>query len=310
MTPPPASQAFPLTRRTFRVLRWVALVIVLFGPIAEAAWAVHASTQMRVSSPEVFPTSQPPSSSGEALDATQLVGEYLTQRNPAVDALLPEGRGGTHFFEDLGPKYDGLAFPGAAAIAVSASAAGRNWPEAIELHERAHLMDAFLPHDVARLMSRMAPAAPDEYAATNSGEHFGEMAASAWEIVAPPGMFCVDGTPTKRLEDAETRVPGTSGFVLRYLSLLPARLKEDGDADLRATAERLSAPFRDEWTTLWRSVDARRRSDGTFEPWALPTIRTYLESRRAQAGASNQLIDRFVGVALLPSVIIVRAAGG
>ena len=166
MTPAAASSAFPPSRRIIRGLRWAALVGSVFGPIAEAAWAVHASMQMFVSSREVFPSSQAPSSPGEARHAIQRVSEYLASRNPAIDVLLPEGRGGTHFFEDLGPTADGLALTGAAAIAVSASVIDRAWPETVELHERAHLVDAFLPHEVAAVMSRIPPAAADEYAAT------------------------------------------------------------------------------------------------------------------------------------------------
>ena len=100
-------------------------------------------------------------------------------------------------------------------------------------------------------MSRIPPAAADQYAATDDGEHFGEMAAKAWEIIAPPAMFCVDGTAAQRLEDAETRVPGTSGFVLRYLNLLPARLQdEEGVFQRTAEAGRRTAPPLIELRTL------------------------------------------------------------
>jgi len=150
-----------MTRRTLRILRWIALPIILFGPIVRAAWDIRADARVDVGSREV---------------SNARVAEYQQARSPFVDTLLPEGRGGTRFYEDLHGNA-GMAFPGAAAIGLSASAALGGWPEAVELHERAHLVGAFLPNDVARLMARLPAPAPDEYAATNSGEHFAEMAA-------------------------------------------------------------------------------------------------------------------------------------
>jgi hypothetical protein len=299
------------TLRVRRIIRVVGLIVIVFGPIADGAWAVHSGGRILVASPEVPVAAPATRVHGDEDTSTpaRRVHAYVAQRDAAIDLLLPEGRGGTHFFEDLGPTADGLAFPGAAAIAVSASVVDRDWPEAVELHERAHLLDAFLPEDVARVMARMAPAAHDEYAATNRGEHFGEMAAKAWQIVSPPKTICIDGALAARLEADEARVPGTSGFVLRYLDLLPARFVED-TAELRTTAERLSAPARNEWAALWRGVDARRRPDGTFEPWSHLTIRAYLEARRAGFRTSDHWIDRIASLALLPSLTLVRAAGG
>jgi len=127
--------------------------------------------------------------------------------------------------------------------------------------------------------------------------------------VSPAANFCVDGLLTDRLETAESRVPGTAGFVARYLRIVPAPA-EGQDAELRAMAERLSAGQRDEWAAIWRGVDAHRRPDGTFTPWAYRTVREYLELRRAESQTSNRWMDRITGALLLPSLVIVRVAGG
>ena len=95
-----------------------------------------------------------------------------------------------------------------AAIALAVTVDEDAWPETVELHERAHLVHAALPNQVGRLMARMPAAAPSEYAATNPGEHFAEMAAKAWEIVEPPDEFCLGGTPAGRLRQAEVRPAG------------------------------------------------------------------------------------------------------
>jgi len=149
----------PRIRRVSRILRWIALVWILAGPIVVAAVAVHGG--------------RPPIAlvTKELTASDERVASYLRDRSPLVDRLLPDGRGGTRFYEDLGGPA-GLAFGSAAAIGLAVSVNRGSWIESIELHERAHLVDAFLLAEVAALMARLPPPAPDETAAENRGQHF------------------------------------------------------------------------------------------------------------------------------------------
>jgi hypothetical protein len=284
----------PPIRRVTRVLRAIALLILVVGPIGVAAFEVHGGGALVGVPPHPLAT------------ADERVANYLRDRSPQVDRLLPDGRGGTRFYEHLnGPV--GQAFPGAAAIGLSASAPTDIWPESTELHERAHLVDAFLPVEVAALMARLPRAAQGEIAAEDRGQHFAEMAAKAWEVVSPPTGVCLDDTPAERLEDVETRVPGTAGFVARFLRTMPPPEGDHAGA-LRAIADRLSAPQTHEWIAIWRGLDARRRADGTFEPWGHRTIRENLSARRVALWSSDRWIDRVTAVAILPSLAIVSVA--
>jgi hypothetical protein len=272
-------------------VRLTALVVILFGPIAGGCWQVHVGVAIGV---------------GQG-DRHEVAGRmYLADRSPVVDRLLPPGAGGTHFFNTLGTDA-GLAFPDSASIALVADDAASPWPESVELHERAHLVDANLPREVGALMSHLPAPNPDEYAATNRGEHFAEMAAKAWEIVEPPDNVCVDGTPADRLRDAEQRVPGTSGFVEWYLRHLPADV--EGRHDLAALAANLRAPFAPQWDALWQAIDARREPGGGFTPWSPRTVRQFLEAQRAEAMASGRWIDRVTSAALVPSLLVLSAVG-
>ena len=55
-----------------------------------------------------------------------------------------------------------MAFPDSAAIALVADDASSLWSESVELHERAHLVEAFLPREVEELTSRLPAPNPDE----------------------------------------------------------------------------------------------------------------------------------------------------
>jgi hypothetical protein len=277
--------------RILRRARRVAVLVVIFGPIALGAWHVHVTSRRDPARLDPAPPH---------------AADYLSRRSPAVDRLLPEGRGGTYFYEDLG-GVAGRANLIAASISLSTSDGDDAWPEAVELHERAHLVHAFLPTEAAAIMARLPPPADDEYAATNRREHFAEMAAKAWAVVAPPDGFCLGLTPAAHLTEVEARVPGTAGFVLRYLQQMP--LPPEGGGDLVATAERLSAPQRGEWDALWRHVEARRRPDGTFEPWAFATIREYIDAKRAEMATSGGWMEKMAAVALLPSLLILTLVG-
>ncbi len=272
------------------MLRLTALIMILFGPIAAGYWHIHFAGVG--------------GGQGDGRDVGAQT--YLAHRSPVVDRLLPAGAGGTHFVGSLG-KWAGMAFPDSAAIALVADDATSPWPESVELHERAHLVDAALPREVAELMSRLPAPNPDEYAATSRDEHFAEMAARAWEIVQPPDDVCLDATPANRLRDAEQRVPGMSRFVEWYLQHLPA--DSERRDDLAVLAAKLRAPLAPQWDALWQAVDARREPGGGFTAWGPRTIRQSLEARRADAMASGRWIDRVSGALLVPSLLVLSAVG-
>jgi len=113
--------------------RWtVALGVILFGPIALAAWDLR----------RVDRVAGTPAPAEEA--------RYLSRRSPVIDQLLPGGAGGVRFTKDLEGNA-GMAFTRIAAIGLAASVADDPWAGSTELHERAHLVDAFVPELVARL---------------------------------------------------------------------------------------------------------------------------------------------------------------
>ncbi len=305
----PIVRLFPFSHRTRLVVWATTTVLIVFGPIAQAAWDLRsARRQGGLGYPEVRMTdASAPPPSPEVAEAAEWVARYRARRNPVVERLLPEGIGGTRFFQRL-DGYAGMAFSDVAAIGLATTVESDLWPETVELHERAHLLHAFLPQEVARLMARMPAAAPGEYAATNPGEHFAEMAAKAWEVVAPPGDFCIDGTPADWLSAAEIRVPGTAGFAAWYLRQ-PALRSGEGCEELPPLAARLSEPQRAEWEALWQALEARRLPGGTFRPWSYPTVRDYLEARRWEARSSGRWIGRVENVLLAPSLAVLTLAG-
>lgn len=281
-------------------LRLTAIAVIVFGPIAAAARAVHAPERVRLGYVEVDPST----ASGRAAHG---VKEYLAGRDPAVDRLLPNGVGGTRFFEDLDGNL-GMAFVHVPAVGISATVGGAGWPEATELHERAHLLYAFLPEEVSHLMARVPAAGPGEYAAKNGNEHLAEMAAAAWEVVAPPELLCVEGTPVERLRDWEIRVPGTAGFVAWYLRNL-RRGDVESYGEVSRTAAVLAAPYQAESDAVWKAIEDRRLPSGEFQPWGHHTVRDYLEAWRAEAHASEHWFDRIGGYLLAPSLMALSIAG-
>jgi hypothetical protein len=298
---------FPFSPRTRFIVWSVSLTIILFGPIVQAAIDLH---RVRGAATFGFREVQPAKSQGEApagaAGAASRAANYLARRNPIVDRLLPEGEGGTRFFEQLG-EYAGLAAARNAAIALTVTNDYEPWPETVELHERAHLLDAFQFHEVENLMARLPHAESTEYAAKNRAEHFGEMAAKAWEIVSPPDGICVDGTPVDVLRKVEVRVPGTAGFVAWYLRQ-PSLGVEEGRDELSALAAELSAPQRAEWDALWQALESHRRPDGTFEKWRYSSVRAYLEVQQSVARSVGGWFGRGQAILLVPSLAIARLA--
>jgi hypothetical protein len=257
--------------------------------------------------PEVQARTWPFSTSPGGRHASAETERYFAERNAVIDRLLPEGAGGTRFFEHLGGA-SGRAATDAAAIALSVAVCSEPWPESVELHERAHLLEAFLPGETANLMTRLATPVAGEYAATNRAEHFAEMAARAWQVLVPPVGMCVDGTPGQQLRDIETRVPGTAGFVAWYMQQSPLGGGE-GRGELMADAAELSAPQRAEWNALWKALDGRRRTNGTFTPWRHDNIRHYLEARQVQLRSTGGWIDCVAAALLVPSLTLLRLSG-
>jgi hypothetical protein len=175
----------------------------------------------------------------------------------------------------------------------------------VELHERAHLLDAFSGGAVARLMAQVPPAPGPGVAADGPDQHFAEMASEAWQLVTEPANVCVEGTPLERLQSAEARAPGTAGFVLRFLEH-PVLAASPGAEALRSTALPMVASTADAWAEVWRVVDERRNPDGTLTPWPAPTVRSLLEAQRISESGAGRWIDRVAAIALMPSLAIVR----
>jgi hypothetical protein len=276
-------------RRFLITWRLVAVAVILFGPIAMAHWEL----------------SRPARGVGDP--APEEEARYRSRRSPVIDELLPNGQGGIRIVETLDGQA-GVTFTGSATIALAASVVSDPWPGTVELHERAHLVDAFMPDVVARVMAVLPAPAPGEYAATNPGEHFAEMAAGAWELVVAPDGICVEGTPLELLRSAEARVPGTAGFVSWYLQN-PTLASTEVAGELRPLADQLIAPHRAEWEALWRALNHRRLPDGAFTAWRAKTVREHLNDQRASARGSDNWIDRLASFALAPSLGVLMVLG-
>lgn len=273
----------PLSRRASRRLRIGSLAVIVIAPIlgavAEdpaAALATHAS------GPSVLPS--------DTTDAGEVLAEYLMVRNGLVDRLLPEGVGGTIWKADLGPSTSGLAFAASGTIALSLDNHGSL--EAVEIHERAHLLHAAHPDVVGPLMARLPAPHPDEYAARNDGEHFADAASGAWHLLTLHTLgVCLADTPAGMLRLAEDRVPGTAGFLIWFLDQ-PELAEHPDRAELWETAEQLIAPYRSEWGPVQDAIAARRREDGTFTPWpAFRLAERLKDSYRRDRDRGNWLVS-------------------
>jgi hypothetical protein len=287
------------SRRALRFLRVMALAAIVIGPIARAAWDLHRTESADLGYPEVLTPDAFTPTTGPAAR----VGEYLKNRSPIVDLVLPAGAGGVRFYEHLDGAA-GMAFAGVATIGIAADADLGWWPESTEIHERAHLAYAFLPAVVGPLMAAMPPPAASEYAATNPGEHFAEMAATAWQIVRPPEGICIDGTPESNLREAEARVPGTAGFVAWFL-----RQPSLADPHLLEAAESMLGDSRAEWEALWRALEARRGPAGRFDRWRHLTIRDHIESARFDLRMRAGWAGPAASLLFLPSLAVLALVG-
>lgn len=281
-------------------LRPCAVAFIVVGPLAVTAWRIHGPERLTLG---YTPVETPP--------------EYAAQRLAAIDRLLPDGAGGTRFYESLERDGErsptlGMAFTARAAIGLSATARLGVWIGEVELHERAHLLDAYQSALVAEFMRRIPRPAPGTLAASEPGQHFAEMAAQAWPFVASlvtvPDIrlqICVEPLDVAALRHAETRVPGTAGFVSRYIDVLSESEPTIARAEtLRQASLELSARYRETLASIWHIIDQRRQTDGTLKPWPKPTVSATLAGVRADMARSDHWIDTIAAAVYAPAHLL------
>jgi hypothetical protein len=297
--------------RWLRRTRNMSLVVLLCTPLVAGIWDVHVGPRVDWRFREVPSPDRARDEAERAL--VKRVADYWNQRPEVIDLLLPEGRGGTRFYISL-DGMAGMAFPGAAIVGLSATSYLGEWVGAVELHERGHLVHAFLPHDVERLLARLPAPLATELAAEDAGQHFAEMPAMAWSLVAGffvyPDGLCIEPPSVGMLQEVERRVPGTAGFVARFLEVLrPVADQVDAAAAVHDAARAMSASYAAEFEALWSQLDARRRADGTFEPWDVRSVRQHLALHRARLWQSNRISDRATSIVYLPGLAMAALAG-
>jgi hypothetical protein len=283
------------SKKTTLSIRIVALATILFAPLLSA----HR-LQQRAARQDASP-------GYTTRDDSAMVARYYTERNPVVDNLLPEGSGGTLFRPHLKDGVAGVAIAATATIMLAIN--NLDGDEGTELHERAHLLHAYHPAEVNRLVARLPRPARGQYAASNSAEHFAEMASTAWRLVYPPEEVCFEQTPSQRLHSAEVDVPGTAGFVIHYLRA-PGSGEREGNQQLLAAALELAAPLGAEWDAIWAAVERRRLPGGTLAPWqASRNIAGILGMWRADEWHSGAWWGKITSVALVPSAALANVFG-
>jgi hypothetical protein len=176
--------------------------------------------------------------------------------------------------------------------------------ESTELHERAHLLHAAARPQVNALLARLGEPREGSYASTDPGEHFAEMASEAWDIMMPADSTCWALDTAARLQQAESDVPGTAGFVAYYLrSGLPA----PGRDTLLAVADSLIAGDRTQWEQLWREVEFRRHADASLRPFERLSIAASIRDDIARLRESGKPWYRFYALLLQPSLLLASA---
>ncbi len=218
-----------------------------------------------------------------------------------MDQLLPDGIGRTHYVLELPDSVSGVAYQDVAAIAIAMVALSDG--EAVELHERAHLLHAAIPEAVHRLIATLP--APDEsaYAATNAGEHFAERASSAWSLLRPIVGYCPIGGPAEMLQVAEERVPGTALFLLWYLDQEAFSAHPDR-AILRGPAETFAAPSLAPWRPIRAVLRSQHLAGGHFTPWPTPGVRATLALGYQRDRQSTSPLLRWAAPLQLPAVVV------
>lgn len=277
----------PSPRRKQTVIRTVSIVAIVAVPLV-SAWA-----DLRAHPPDRYPDA-----GDEALAA------YLEARNPIIEQLLPLGAGGLRLYADL-DTASGRAFLQHAAIGIVAGAALYGEGTSIEVHERAHLLYANRTEIVDAILARLPAPEPTQYAATSAHEHVAEMAAMAWDVLVPPENVCLALSPTEFLTVFDKAVPGTAGFVARFLEHGAFATRPDRDS-LRRIADSLSAPLAAEWRQLWAEIDAQRDSTGALRPWPRPTLYTVVRAHQKAFAESRHVVERAAAWLMLPSVGLAR----
>lgn len=243
-------------------------------------------------------------SQGAPDSASTDLRRYQLIRRPIIDRLLPDGHRGTLVMHELGGPA-GVAWTQSSAIGLLAGSLTRELSrggalagETVEIHERAHLLRTYHSEIVSALMRQMPPPSADEYAATNPGEHFAEMAAQAYQLVVTPENRRRRYDATLHLRAVEERVPGTSGFMLWYLRNLDAR--DPQYAGLQQTARELVADRLPLWEPIYAALETQQRANGTMAPWPAVTPRHRLAQAIASLEEEGTRSTRVMAWALTP----------
>lgn len=229
---------------------------------------------------------------------------YQLIRRPIIDRLLPDGHRGTLVMHELGGPA-GVAWTQSSAIGLLAGSLTRELSrggalagETVEIHERAHLLRTYHSEVVAALMRQIPPPAPGEYAATNPGEHFAEMAAQAYQILVVPENRRRRFDAALHLRVVEERVPGTSGFMLWYLRTMDTSAPQF--AVLQQTARELVAERLPLWEPIYAALETQQRANGTMAPWPAVTPRHRLAQAIASLEEEGTRSTRVMAWALTP----------
>jgi hypothetical protein len=230
---------------------------------------------------------------------------YQELRRPLVDRLLPDGHHGTLILKDLGGPA-GVAWTQTSTIGLLAGSLAREIDgggalagEMVEIHERAHLIKAYHSVAVGQLMLALPKPDPAEYAATNRGEHFAEMAAEAYRLVLlKDGEWqCVDHD--SQLRHMEEKIPGISGFVLWFIRFLDATAQPNREV-LIATATELVGDTAPLWTPIYAALAAQQQGDGVMKPWPAVSPRHRLAQAIATLDEEGRRSTRWMALALAP----------
>lgn len=293
-----------LARHLMVAALWTNLLLPLLM-VGRELWTTH-----RVAGADLF---QPAALGSDA--ARSAAAAYRAQRRPVLDSLLPMGHGGVQV-TDAGVMDGraGIAILDLGAIALSAEhlttrlhTGGGLTGEMVEIHERAHLLQARHPRKVAALMRTLPPPHEATYAATSAVEHFAEMAAEAYRVVVfdPDAIeICLEDTP---LRLAERDVPGTAGFVVWFLRHLdPAAVAAPGyDALLEEATALRGDPS--PWEPIYAALDAQRLDDGTLAPWPPPTRAAAIRDLHQHLLHDGELVNRIVGWVITPAGLLASA---
>ncbi len=236
--------------------------------------------------------------------------DFLDRRDPLVDRILPAGVGGLQVVPSLDGN-DGVALTEHSRIVITAAAAldrssagAASRGEIVEMHERAHLLNAAHPELVAALIDVVPAPDADTYAATNSGEHLAEMFANAWEIVRSQDITNICAHYDGLVRNMEARVPGTAGMLLWMLPVWERARGVDAEPVLVADAAAAAQGYQRQWQALADAVELRRTSAGTLTPWEVPTVGVQLRRIHIELRRSDQWWERAVGWGIWPSAVI------